>query len=45
MKFAYPVIFTESGNDYISYTPDFDMYSQGSSLAEAIEMARDEIGL
>ncbi len=45
MKFAYPVIFTESGKDYISYIPDFDMYSQGSSLAEAIEMARDEIGL
>lgn len=45
MKSAYPVVFTKSGNDYISYIPDFDMYSQGSTLAEAIEMARDELGL
>ncbi len=45
MKSAYPVVFTKSGNDYISYIPDFDMYSQGSTLAEAIEIARDELGL
>lgn len=45
MKSAYPVVFKKSGNDYISYIPDFDMYSQGSSLAEAIEMARNELGL
>lgn len=45
MKNAYPVIlnFTEGG--YVVYIPDFDINTQGDSVAEAIEMARDAIGL
>ena len=45
MKNTYPVIFTKSGEDFIAYIPDFDMYTQGSTLTEAIEMARDELGI
>lgn len=46
MKNAYPVVFTvcpEGG--YVSYVPDFDINSQGESLADAIENTRDAIGL
>jgi len=45
MKNAYPVIlnFTEGG--YVVYIPDFDINTQGNSVAEAIEMARDAIGI
>ena len=45
MKVNYPVIFTQSGSDYIAYIPDFDMYTQGSTLDEAVKMARDELGI
>jgi len=45
MKNAYPVIlnFTEGG--YVVYIPDFDINTQGNSVVEAIEMARDAIGI
>lgn len=45
MKTAYPVIMTQ-GKDYIVvYIPDFNINTQGKDYAEAIEMARDAIGL
>ena len=46
MKTAYPVVFTklnESG--FKAYIPDFEANAQGETLVEAIEMARDAIGL
>ena len=46
MKKAYPVIFTPATDGgYTSYVPDFDVNSQGEDLADAIENARDAIGI
>ena len=45
MKTAYPVKFTKLDDGYMVYVPDMDANTQGDSLAEAIEMARDMIGL
>lgn len=46
MKRAYPVIFTPAAEGgFTSYMPDFNINSQGDDLAEAIEMARDAMGL
>lgn len=46
MKKAYPVIFTPAQEGgFTSYIPDFEINSQGEDLADAIEMARDAIGL
>lgn len=45
MKNSYPIILTPDDPGYIVYIPDFDINTQGYSLTEAIEMARDAIGL
>ena len=45
MKAVYPVVFTKLDDGYMAYVPDFDINTQGNDLAEAIEMARDAIGL
>lgn len=45
MKKAYPVLLTPDSTGYTVYIPDFDANTQGESLPEAIEMARDAIGL
>ena len=45
MKYAYPVVLSK-GKDYIIvYIPDFNINTQGKTFAEAIEMARDAIGI
>lgn len=44
-KFAYPVVLTEDGPDYLVHVPAFDIDTSGKSLVDAIEMARDAIGL
>lgn len=46
MKAVYPVIFTKlADGGYAAYVPDMQIDTQGESLAEAIEMARDAIGI
>ena len=45
MKYAYPIILTPDKVGYVVYIPDFDTNTEGDSLAEAIEMARDAIGI
>ena len=45
MKYAYPVILTPDGGSYVAYFPDFDSGTQGESLADAIDMSADAIGL
>ena len=45
MKNAYPIILIPEDVGYTVYIPDFDINTQGDDLAEAIEMARDAIGL
>lgn len=45
MKQSYPVILSPDEPGYSVYIPDFDANTQGNNLTEAIEMARDAIGL
>lgn len=45
MKNTYTIIITPDNGDYIVYIPDFEINTQGHDLTEAIEMARDAIGL
>ena len=44
-KGAYPVILKKTGNEYYVEIPDFDTSTQGKDLVDAIEMARDAIGV
>lgn len=45
MKQVYPVFITEYKKDYLVYVPDMDIYTEGKTMADAIGMARDAIGL
>ena len=44
MKRAFPTFITQAGKDFLVYVPDLDLYTEGNSLTDAIEMARDAIG-
>lgn len=41
---AYPIVITPSGDDYVVYVPDLEINTQGTGIADAMEMARDAIG-
>lgn len=43
MKEAYPVYIAKYDKDFLVYVPDLDIYTEGSSPADAIAMARDAI--
>ena len=45
MKSVYPVFIAQSNNDYLVFVPDLDIYTEGVSFVDAIEMARDAIAL
>lgn len=45
MKCVYPALIAKHENDYLAFVPDLDIYTEGTSFADAIEMARDAIGL
>lgn len=45
MKMVYPVLIAEHEGEYLVYVPDMDIYTEGKSMVNAIEMARDAIGL
>ena len=45
MKAVYPTFVAKEGEDYLVYVPDFDIYTEGESFPDAVEMARDAIGL
>lgn len=45
MKNSYPIILTPDEVGYVVYIPDFSSNTEGDTLTEAIEMARDAIGL
>lgn len=45
MKQVYPVFIAEYKKEYLVYVPDMDIYTEGKTMADAIEMARDAIGL
>lgn len=45
MKAAYPIILTLGKEYIVVYVPDFSINTEGKDAAEAMEMARDAIGL
>lgn len=45
MKQVYPTFIAEHGGDFLVYVPDMEIYTEGKDMADAIEMARDAIGL
>lgn len=45
MKNAYPVIMTQGKEFIVVFVPDFNINTQGKDVPDAIEMARDAIGL
>ena len=45
MKQVYPAFIAEYKNEYLVYVPDMNIYTEGKTMADAIEMARDAIGL
>lgn len=45
MKAVYPVIFTEVENAILVEVPDLEILTEGKDMQDAIEMARDAIGV
>ena len=45
MKVVYPVLIKPDGDFYLVYVPDIDRYTEGHDFYDAIEMAKDIIGL
>ena len=45
MREAYPTLIAQVGSDFLVCVPDMDIYTEGKSMADAIAMARDVIGL
>jgi len=45
MKATYPITMTQGDKYIVVYIPDFDINTQGENEADAMEMARDAIGL
>ncbi len=45
MKAVFPIVITPCEDYFVVYVPDLEINTEGKSVAEAIEMARDAIGL
>ena len=45
MKNSYPIILIPEDKGFTVFRPDFNINTQGDDLTEAIEMARDAIGI
>ena len=45
MRTAYPTIFTKTEDCYLIEVPDLEILTEGTSLEDAIEMARDAISI
>lgn len=45
MKAAYPIIMSKGAEHIVVFVPDFNINTQGVDYAEAMEMARDAIGI
>ena len=45
MEKTYFTFIKKSGEDYLVYVPDMEVYTEGRSVFDAIAMARDAIGL
>ena len=44
-KIAYPVVLTPDERGYLVYVPAFNIDTSGRDMADAMEMARDAIGI
>lgn len=45
MKAVYPTIFTQTENEVLIEVPDMEIFTEGKNKLDAIEMARDAIGM
>lgn len=45
MKKAYPIVLTQGKEYIVVFVPDFNINTQGESVPDAMEMARDAIGI
>lgn len=45
MKAVYPVIFTQTDTCVLVEVPDMEILTEGKDMADAIDMARDAIGI
>lgn len=45
MKNSYPIVLTPDKVGYVVYIPDFNINTEGDTLTEALEMAKDAIGI
>ena len=45
MKTAYPIVLTPTDQGFVVYVPDLNINTEGSTIADAISMAEDAIGL
>lgn len=45
MKMAYPIVMSKGRERIVVYVPDFTINTQGTDYADAMEMARDAIGI
>lgn len=45
MKASYPVILTPAGREYVVFVPNLNINTEGGTLAEALDMARDAISI
>lgn len=45
MKAAYPIIMSKGKEHIVVFVPDFNINTEGTDHADAMEMARDAIGL
>lgn len=45
MKKAYPIVLTQGKEYIVVFVPDFNINTQGESVPDALEMARDAIGI
>lgn len=45
MKQAYPIILTPAEHGYVVSVPDLDINTEGETVADAISMAEDAIGM
>lgn len=45
MKAAYPIVMSKGKEHIVVFVPDFEINTQGVDYADAMEMARDAIGI
>ena len=45
MKDAYPILISPAEGGFVVYIPDFNINTEGDTLTDALEMAKDAIGI